>query len=198
MGELAAWADSLLDALERFSSTPCAPVLDLEWLAAGIHAVKSTGLNPLAEDLCDFAREVRGAIPDELLEGAPVNADSSFHVHLLRLEGFARRISGAPRWTSVVVSGAPLTIGHVMVKTERDTFKSPREYALEFEGLLARGYPWINLHAAGLLGDSLIVEVDHAALGHLGCRSSVNLSGPEVATTRIAGWQLRDRLTIVD
>lgn len=128
----------------------------------------------------------------------PVGADNSFHVHLLRLEAFARRIPGAPQWTSVLVSEAPLTAGHATVRVERRFLKAPLEYALEFQVLLARGYPWINLHAAGLLGDELLVEVDHAALGHLGCRSSVNLAGPENATLHEVAWQLGDRLTVVD
>src|SRR6478609_11413137 len=46
-----------------------------------LRALKNHDLNPVAESMSDLAREVPGAIPDELLAKMPRCAGDSIHVH---------------------------------------------------------------------------------------------------------------------
>lgn len=199
MDDVCAWVERVIAALTRFSSRASAPALDLAWHTLNLRSARDVyGLNQVASELCDFVREVPDALPNDLLELVPVHHESSFHVHLLRLEASVRKIGGAPRWTGVVVTESPLVRGSATIEVQRSVFTTPRDYALEFESLVRRGYPRINLNAMGLLGTELVVVVEHAPLGHPGGPCSVELSGPEERTRTRADWQLGDRLRVVE
>jgi hypothetical protein len=82
---------------------------------------------------------------------------------------------GMPAWRSVVItegfrgngSKAPAVVYSV------------DEYRPRFSELLARGWPWVNVHAAGLLGDDLLVSIDVPTYDPTESRvTAVNISGP--------------------
>ena len=119
---------------------------------------------------------------------------STLDVHLARLETWLRRLPQCPPW-----------VGHLLaengwvdsdpdgVPTLRapDPLRSPAAYAERFDELVTRGYDWVNLHAAGVIGGQLVVAVElPRARGDRPGITSVNLSGPGHIVMHHAGWAL--------
>lgn len=179
------WLDQVIDILERVPDD-----LDAAWLLDGMRLARANlVIDPIAGDVVDFARERPGLLPHELLAAIPVSPTTTFFTHLLRLEANTRLIPGCPGWRAVLLTDVPLALGPPVV-VESSVLRSPRDYAHQFELLLTRGFPWINMCAAGVLRDTLLVEVEHAPVGHRGSNSCVNLSGPASAVRARPGWSL--------
>ena len=67
----------------------------------------------------------------------------------------------------------------------------PEEYRARFVQLVTSGWSWINLHAVGLLGETLILAVELPSYPPPGVSpTSVNLSGPVLAMSE-RGYDLR-------
>ena len=182
-----AWLNQVAQILETLPRD-----LEAKWLLEGL---RSAAIEPIANDIADFAREKPGLIPHQLLAAVPLSSTTSFFVHLLRLEAITRLIPGCPSWASVLVSDAALTAGEPLV-VESSVLHSPREYAHQFDTMLTRGFPWINMCAAGVLRDALLVEIEHAPIGHRGKSTAVNLSGPANAVIVRPRWSLEHLITI--
>lgn len=66
------------------------------------------------------------------------------------------------------------------IRISRNEIRTPAEYELRFDELLAAGYPWLNLSCYGLFEDCLLLCVEVPCPRELdpGRPTSVNLSGP--------------------
>ena len=75
-------------------------------------------------------------------------------------------------------------------------FIDAEHYSERFNQLLERGYSWLNMNAAGILGDALIVVVELPRdTSNVSGKTSVNFSGP----TAVAGksqWDLSGSLIV--
>ena len=103
--------------------------------------------------------------------------------HLRRLFRFLKRLPGCPNWSGVLIGHGVPPIGPF------GDLSNPAEYADEFEAQVATR-SWVNLHAVGILRDCLVVSVELPAQSSPTSGASVQLSGPEVAVARQAGWKL--------
>ena len=113
---------------------------------------------------------------------------------------------------------APTTWSKIMVVDDRDilhTFglppfrhiprwalHSPEDFAAKFDEYLRVGYSWINLNAAGLWDDVLIVILERPNLANSASAGkpelvSVNLSGPATLDGQ-PEWNLTRRAIITD
>jgi hypothetical protein len=80
--------------------------------------------------------------------------------------------------------------------------RTPADYEVRFNELLAAGYSWINLSCYGIHRSFLIVAIELPAVDDgdenalvPGCNTSVNLSGPR-QDVRDRGWSVDTVLTI--
>jgi hypothetical protein len=80
-------------------------------------------------------------------------------------------------------------------RVRRKNLRSPSEYEDRFDELLSMGFPWINLWACGVLGDSLIVAVElpRTRPDEPCPTTSVNHSGP-TERSRAARWSATEDL----
>ena len=115
-------------------------------------------------------------------------------VHLEQLDAWLAALPGAPAWTGHLIAER----AHVIAREGgRPTLVTPAppqpatEYAARFGELLHAGYPWINLHGAGVVDGRLLVGVDFPQpAGVPAGRTSVNLSGPTRAVQARDGWAI--------
>ena len=111
----------------------------------------------------------------------------SFQEHLSRLFEFVRSIPGCPTWSRVLVAE---NLGD---DDNLELLQSPVDYANRFSELLAYR-PWVNLHAAGLWRQALIVSVVAARDARSRpTPASVQLSGPEARIAALPDWNLELR-----
>ena len=80
-------------------------------------------------------------------------------------------------------------------RVRRKDLRTPSEYEARFDELLCFGFPWINLWACGVLGDSLIVAVElPRTRPEQPCPvTSVNHSGP-TERARAGRWSAAEDL----
>lgn len=82
-------------------------------------------------------------------------------------------------------AGLPVRIGRL---------HSVAEFRARFSELVIRGWPWINVHAVGLLGGNLVIAIELPNRPPSGAsRTSVNVSGPTAAVKK-RGYVLDDLL----
>jgi len=81
---------------------------------------------------------------------------------------------------------------------QRSALTTPEDYAPRFDEHLAKGYSWINMNAAGILGDSLLVviELPSYVSGAPKDKVAVNLSGAAMLNGKTV-WNADERFKIV-
>jgi hypothetical protein len=109
-----------------------------------------------------------------------------------RLEGWLRSTLDAPPWV-----GVAFVEGFWLEPTRTSLSQAaviPLEgYTARFAELMSAGYAWINFHAAGVLGDRLLISVELPPGGPTNApRTSVQLSGPFEFAARRVGWRIDD------
>jgi hypothetical protein len=196
------WLAEVALALRAAALEKEAPRLDIEWLALRCADTSSFGgylriqsLRRFFGELAQLVRAYPVGIPQRLLDAARVAPGSALPSTLLRVEALALATPGAPRWDSVIVTG-PLALAPAeRVHVKRSALVPASEFEERFQQLLSRGHPWINVSAAGLLGDALLVTVETAAKTVEGS-TSVNMSGPEAFVRQRVGWSLGDLISV--
>lgn len=98
-----------------------------------------------------------------------------------------------PLWTWQIIrfaDASDVRYAGLTVRVPRRALRSPEEYAVRFEYHLRAGYSWVNLNAAGIVDEALIVlvEVPNYSSGAPADQVAVNLSGPMAG----AGLELTD------
>jgi hypothetical protein len=109
--------------------------------------------------------------------------------YLNHFAGWLPAALGVPMWRDVLITehvdydaGLPRRLAEL---------HRPEEYRARFVQLVTSGWAWINLHAVGLLGETLILAVELPGYPPPGLSpTSVNLSGPVLAM-RERGYDLR-------
>lgn len=118
--------------------------------------------------------------------------------HLNRLESFILKLDDSVSWSRVLIveyeniaHGKPSLI-------QRFALSTSQEYAPRFDEHLAKGYSWINLNAAGVLGDTLLVviELPSYVSGAPKDKVAVNLSGAAMLNGKTI-WNADERYKIV-
>lgn len=104
--------------------------------------------------------------------------------HLARLARFIARLPGCPEWSDVLLGE------NLSPDASRKELATPSAYAARFNELLAT-CSWINLQAAGLVQQHLVVSVESSRPhGSAECLASVQLAGPEASIAARSGWAL--------
>jgi hypothetical protein len=134
---------------------------------------------------------------------------SALDYHLQRLTTNIRTLPEAPTTWSKILLVEDRDIMHTtgqppFMHIPRWALRTPEDFAAKFDEYLRVGYTWINLHAAGLLDDVLIVILERpnkpsATAAGKPELVSVNLSGP--ASLRLDGppeWKLTRQAVITE
>jgi hypothetical protein len=124
---------------------------------------------------------------------------SDLDKHFERLLGFAKQW-GIPSSWSRVLFVEDESIEHGMPsRIPRSSLVAMEEYAHKFEAHLNAGHEWINMRAAGILDDSLLVIIELPNYKNTVPRDyvSVNFSGPYFLNGN-PNWNGSDRYIIVD
>ena len=125
----------------------------------------------------------------------------SLQQHLARLISHARDWSEQPvSWSRIwLVEDTSVAYGRVSL-IPREALATPEEYAARFEAHLEDGHHWINLNAAGILDDALLVVVELPGYRNTGPGNrdlvSVNLSGPRIMDGK-PQWDAGSHIQIV-
>jgi hypothetical protein len=112
--------------------------------------------------------------------------------HLDRLFSFVRQSTQPLSWTRVlIVEDTAITHGEFLF-IPRSALTTVEAYTTQFEAHLNAGHSWINMNAAGVVGDTLLVIIELPQYTNTVPkeRVSVNLSGPSIRTAnqiQIAG-----------
>jgi hypothetical protein len=106
---------------------------------------------------------------------------------------------GAPPWDRfLLLEGADIRYeASACIPMAR--LNTPETYAPRFAEHLGRGFPWINLNAAGVLNGALlvVVELPEYTAGVPRSKVSVNLSGPTLVDGK-PQWHVRGRYTVTE
>lgn len=200
------WLRKLARALDHASSDAQAPLGDIAWLAARCRdtlrmndELRALSLEDLVQSLAGSLREYPTDIPEPLLRAATAAPGDALAFALLRVEALALGLPGAPRWSSVKLTGSlerfPTAPAHLTL----DDFVAASAFTERFAQLMSLGYPWINLSAAGVLRGALLVMVETPTYTQSDVAyTSVNASGPPTLVQRRAGWRIDDLVLIDD
>ena len=119
--------------------------------------------------------------------------------HLKRLESYIHGLDDSVSWSRILIveyeniaHGKPSLI-------QRPALFTPEKYEARFDEHLAKGYSWINLNAAGVLDDTLllVVELPSYFSGAPKDKVAVNLSGATTSNGKDI-WNADERYKIVD
>jgi hypothetical protein len=115
-------------------------------------------------------------------------------LHLARLDTWLRTLPRCPPWTGhLLAENASVNRrpDGLPALSAPEPLRSPAGYSDRFDELVTRGYDWVNLHAAGVIGGQLVVAVElPRAPGDRPGITSINLSGPGHIVLQHAGWTL--------
>ena len=118
--------------------------------------------------------------------------------HLNRLESFILEIDDSVSWSRVfiveyenIAHGKPSLI-------QRSALSTPKDYAPRFDEHFAQGYSWINMNAAGILVDTLLVVIELPSYGSGAPKDkvAVNLSGAAMSNGKTV-WNAEERFKIL-
>lgn len=126
-------------------------------------------------------------------------------IHFLNLARFIKERCDAPDWEKMVFvenrdikyePSSEIWGGYIVVS--QNSLKSIDEYRERFWALLGQGYSWINLNAAGIFHENLLVIVEVPNQKHTTPRNkvSVNLSGPSLKNG-VPQWDIRKKVSII-
>lgn len=119
--------------------------------------------------------------------------------HLDRLASFIQGSAKQPlSWSRVlIIEDTAITHGKINF-LPRAALATPEEYAARFEAHLEAGHSWINMNAAGILDDALLVVIELPGYFNVAPKNkvSVNLSGPNIKDGQ-PQWDATDRIQIV-
>ncbi len=115
---------------------------------------------------------------------------------LARLAALVRELPDNPGWERIAIVEDLVLAPEKRVRVRAAAIAEARAYRVRFAALTATGYPWLNLHAAGLLGGStLLVTVERPPGGPTGAvPTSINISGPPNFVRYRPGWSVDDLL----
>ena len=200
------WLRELTDALHRASRGVDAPDFDIHWLSLRCRdtmrmddQLRAASLDELVRSLASILRRYPTDIPEPLLHAAMGAPGKALPFALLRTEALALALPGAPRWDSVTITG-PLDLFPLQpARVALADLVAADAFAQRFAQLLSLGYPWINLHAAGVLRGALLITVETPTYTRADIDfTSVNPSGPSRTVQERADWRIDDLILVED
>jgi hypothetical protein len=104
--------------------------------------------------------------------------------HLDRLISFIRQSAQPLSWTRVLIVEDTAATHGESLSIPRSSLTTPEAFADQFELHLNAGHSWINMNAAGVIDDTLLVMIELPQYTNTVPRErvSVNLSGPSIRT----------------
>lgn len=119
--------------------------------------------------------------------------------HLNQLISFMKERGAPSSWSrALFVEDTSITHGRPSL-IPRKSLIPPEDYAARFASLLDAGHSWINMNAAGILDDALLVVVELPSYKNDVPREkvSVNFSGPSIMDGK-PQWEASEGYRIVD
>lgn len=113
--------------------------------------------------------------------------------HIAELLDWLGQILTVPKFDEILVlENSPSGLGGSKpVNLSREELRKIQDYEKRFKDLLSTGPSWIRLQAAGLIGPSLVITVEHStSLGLDPGDVAVNFAGPAKRTQERPQWQL--------
>ncbi|MBL8207186.1 MAG: hypothetical protein JNM09_23335 [Blastocatellia bacterium] len=124
-------------------------------------------------------------------------AANELEKHLDRLIEIFGEWFSAASWQDILIVEAEMITGDFQYLIPRSAFVTPSQYSARFAWLLAQGYSWINLQAAGVFVDTLLVVVELPKDKSNMPTTAVNFSGPYLIKGK-ESWNISDMVTIID
>lgn len=102
-------------------------------------------------------------------------------------------------WQNIVIVEEQFLIEGKRYQFKKCDLFTPENYEQRFGWLLAQHYGWINLQAAGIFQDTLLVmiETPKETNNEIGNNVAINLSGPYLHTQE-SPWEISDLVKIID
>ncbi len=111
--------------------------------------------------------------------------------HLDRLISFFPGWSEQPlSWSCVLFAEAMNIKFGKVIQIPRSALATPEQYAAQFDKHLNAGHGWINMNAAGILDETLLVIIELPSYVNTVPRDkvSVNFSGPNMRRWDVSGY----------
>ena len=117
-----------------------------------------------------------------------------FDSALARLTEFVRALPDNPGWERVAIVEDLVLAREKRIRVRAAAIVAAEAFRARFAALTTTGYPWLNLHAAGVLGGStLLVTVERPPAGPTGAvPTSINISGPQNFVRLRPGWSVEE------
>jgi hypothetical protein len=134
------------------------------------------------------------------VQAKPRNAMNDLQKHLNQLTCFFSKWSKQPpSWSSVSIAEDTNIEHGKVIRIPRWALATPEEYAPRFDQHLDAGHSWINMNAAGILDETLLVVIELPKYVNTVPRDkvSVNFSGPSVKDGELQ-WDATERIIITD
>jgi hypothetical protein len=119
--------------------------------------------------------------------------------HLHDLSVFFRQNYDSATWEKMLLVEDRSFLNETKYHVKRNDLFSPETYSARFEWLLLQGYGWINLQAAGVFHDTLLVVIETPNDSHkrLVNQTAINFSGPYKQAGR-NDWDISNIVMVTD
>ncbi len=119
-------------------------------------------------------------------------------IHINKLKTFILKYDASLSWSRVLIIEDEKMIHGNPSLIPRSALVTPEDYAMRFDEHLGKGYSWINMNAAGILGDTLLVviELPNYVSGSSRDKVSINFSGAAMLRGKPV-WDASERFEIV-
>ncbi|HEX4949321.1 MAG TPA: hypothetical protein VFZ34_21790 [Blastocatellia bacterium] len=124
-------------------------------------------------------------------------ANDELNTHLNRLLGFFTKNFAQAVWERILIVEDTMIKQDMSYRISRSAFFTPNDYSGRFAWLLTQRYSWINLQAAGVFGNTLLIVVELPKYESNTPSTTVNLSGPYLIKGK-ESWNISDSVIITD
>jgi hypothetical protein len=126
-------------------------------------------------------------------------ATEDIYKHLDQLTIFFKERCGSVSWKNILIVESSRLVDVRKYHINKGDLFTPEEYAPRFDWLLDQGHSWINLNAAGIFDNTLLVIVELPSYKNTTPRNlvSVNFSGPRILDEKII-WDISEFVRIIE
>lgn len=125
-------------------------------------------------------------------------AAESLKKHLHLLTTFFNQSYANVSWENILLVEYKSLVNGVSYYVNKNDLFSPESYSPRFDWLLEQGHGWLNLQAAGVFQNTLLVvlETPNDSNKRPGNKTAINLSGPYKQQEK-NDWEITDLVKIV-
>jgi hypothetical protein len=122
----------------------------------------------------------------------------SLKKHLQLLTTFFNESYANVSWENILLVEYKSLVNGVSYHVSKNDLFSPESYSPRFDWLLEQGHSWLNLQAAGIFQNTLLVvlETPNDSNKRPGNMTAINLSGPYRQQDK-NDWEITDLVRIV-